>query len=210
MDEHGRKDTDVEGVVCSGKQRHKRDVEVLASRLLSSKVLYGRNIASAGEIRRWYIDFKLETSRRAAIILLSALLEYYRCRQIGGEVSCYDAAFGLILTTVFEAEWTKLFPGTTLTCTRILEEPWSLATISEVYNKHPTASLFCNSNDYELCCKAMLLEGTASPLDVDVSDCGNKYRQLRIVSIQRTRDITDRLYKVAKNMQDILLAQGQL
>ena len=194
MDERGKR---------KNGRRTKRDVEILASGLLSSKVLYGRNIASAKEIRRWYNDFKLDTSKRAAVILLSVLLEYYRRRRGGGDISCYDAAFGLLLTSVFETEWNRLFPGTTVTRKRILEEPWSLLTINEVYNKHPVDS---QSHGYEMCCKAILLEET----DIKVDYRGKKYQRSCVVSVQRTRGITERLYKLAMCMQHVLQARGQI
>ena len=93
-----------------------------------------------------------------------------------------------------------------MTCKRILEEPWSLPTINEVYGKRSADSHFCRSEPYEACCEAILLDESATLMDY----CGDRYRRASIVSVQRSRDIRECLYKIAKDMRDVLWARGRL
>nr|AKS10624.1 wsv419-like protein [Metopaulias depressus WSSV-like virus] len=199
-----------------GRRGRRRDVEILASRLLSSEILHGRNIASAKEIRNWYNDFKLDTCRRAAAVLLSTLLEYYRRGK--PQRTVYDYTFNLILDSKFEMGWKNLFPKSKVSCEKIIKDPWSLLTISDMLctkKKHKE-----EGEEYVAYYRAILLSlseegGQASyqllchsPPPLLVNDI--KCKRPRIVSVQLLRDETTRLYKLAMGMVNVIEAQGQI
>lgn len=187
------------------KRRGRRDVEVLASRLLSSEILYGRNIASAKEIRNWYNDFKLNTSRRAAAILLSTLLEYYRRGR--PQETAYDCAFDLILYGKFEMEWKNLFPQSKVTCEKIKKDPWNLLTISDMLCREKNNK---EEEDYVAYYRAILFEEGGPTSHQPLCHRRRKCRRPRIVSFQRLNNETPRLHKLAIKMVNVIEARGQI
>lgn len=189
----------------------RRDVEVLASRLLSSEILHGRNIATAKEIRNWYNDFKRNTSRRAAAVLLSTLLEYYR--RTRPRETVYDCAFSLILDGKFAMRWKTLFPESKVTSDKITQDPWSLLTISDISSCREKNNK--EEEEYVAYYRAILLslsEGEGGPASLcrPPPPLLVKCRRPRILSVQRLRDETERLYKLATGMVDVIEAEGQM
>nr|BDT63003.1 MAG: wsv419-like protein [Trachysalambria curvirostris nimavirus] len=197
------------GADSNGDDRSTGCVEVHASRLLSAQTLYGREIATSEHIRQWYADYRRETSRRAASVLLSVLVHYYRHRQ---PTSMYDTLFRLMLARLFTSHWRSLFPLSTIECAKVVTEPRSLPTIEDIYRRQSTPCYDDGSTrerDYALCCENLLLATvTMRPEKNSLSRC--MYKHPPIVSALSTRLEMERLYKIAKSMTEVLELGGRL
>ena len=99
-------------------------------------------------------------------------------------------------------EWKNLFPGSKVTCENITKDPWSLLTISDMFCQEKTNKE--EKEEYVTYYRAILwsLPGPATSYQPIISP--------RIVSVQRLRDETERLYKLAKDMLNIIEAHGQI
>lgn len=73
--------------------------------------------------------------------------------------------------------------------------PWSITTLNEVVKLPPN-----RDNDYVTTCHSIFSDVEVVPTK----------RHMRIVSVQRTRDKTTRLYKLASEMRKVIDAKGRL
>nr|BDT62677.1 MAG: wsv419-like protein [Metapenaeus ensis nimavirus]GBG35483.1 wsv419-like protein [Metapenaeus ensis nimavirus] len=180
-------------------------LEVHAGRLLSAQALHGRDVAAPHDVRRWYADFRLETSRRAASVLLSTLIYYFRRRQ---RLSNCDRIFKLMLSELLGKYWKTLFPGPGIECSKVIEEPWSLPTIADTYHSRYPAMKDLEQG-YVSCCERLLLAISpkrSGPEPPPISKC----RLLSVVSTSRLETDMDCLYKIACNMRQVLELEGRL
>ena len=183
-------------------QQKQREVEIITRLLLSETD--GKH-PSTDKIWNRYNNFKLNTSKRAAVVLLSTLVEYYR---LG--FRAYDEKFNLILNTTFKTNWKELFPESKVTCEKIVNDPWSLITISDTFLQQGKNKEKYEYEFYHKIFLESLFRNTTTTCDhrSPFLLANNKYRPPRIVSIQRLSNETERLSKIATSMVFIIEAKG--
>ncbi|AAL33421.1 hypothetical protein SWSSV_gp138 [White spot syndrome virus] len=183
------------------RQQHKlfHDVELHASRLLSSGLLHPREPSTLSDMRQFYFDYKQETTKRAAIILLNTLLEYYRTPSEEWEIP-----FNLLLN-VMNNKWSTLIPGVKISAGIISKLPWTMKTMYEIVSSPNNNN---NNGDYYSTCRRMVMEYPIGGL-LHTPAITNKYPRSRMVTCTKGKD-HQKLYDISRQMFDIIEANGQL
>lgn len=194
------------------------DVEVHASRLLTSQVFLSTDGPSHERIREWYNNYREETTRRAAAILLSTLLEFYRL-----PFTTHMEVFNLMVLSSKHVWRNKLNAGA-VTCDSIINEPWEIPTIEEIIGRTTSTSTVCATNPrrhrhgkYEDTCldiiaaaaaaaqtRYVATTSTSSPRAI--SRYGGKCGIISPYTINSAR--AERLYNIAACMLDIIVSGG--
>ena len=159
-------------------------MEIFTSRLLSSENLCKR-------LNKQITHFKLETYKCAASVMLSALLEHYRFNERAQD----NYFFNLVLYSNFKEKWNKLFPESTITCEKIINNPWSILTISDMTSQRGTEKEEDFVRYYRL-----LLIGINNSYDSQRI----LFPTVRVTSVHQIKTEKERLYCIVNQMNNIL------
>ncbi|MPD02565.1 hypothetical protein E2C01_098154 [Portunus trituberculatus] len=186
------------------------DVEVHAGRLLSSQVFLSKDVVpSHEEIRLWYDKYKKETCHRAAAVLLSAILEFYRLPS-----NTHLRSFNLLVMST-EHVWRRLFlDPATVTCDTITADPWNIPTLDEIVNLSQSPCISSSSNNRYGMYKDKCIDIAASQPRtfapaISRLYSASKYNKNKITSsfiMNFAR--AERLYKIASSMLVVVNTGG--
>nr|BDT63088.1 MAG: wsv419-like protein [Sicyonia whispovirus] len=183
-------------------------LEVLPGRLLPPEVFPWEDTEANRSLLEHLRLYREKTSERAAAVLLSGLLEYYR-----RPLPALYREFAIVLAAA-DPVWRRLFPGGSLTSAMIAGTPWTVPTVFELVDaaaEYPSGWAPAGEQfGHEMAARDLALEEPCA-MAGPASHSTNKYpRAPTVVCVREATERSASLLLTCRRMLEVIRHGGKL